>query len=638
MGLIRAGLTTEAYDRAYSNGELLRRTAVYFRPSTLRLAVIIVLVTVISLLGALAPVLVARGVGAIKETNVDRDILSGALVAGVLAIGVATWGLNWGRRILTVTLLGDVILAMRTDAFRAVIGHDMSFFDQYQTGRIVSRITTDTDEFGRVAVLMTDVVTQLLLVVVLLAYLFTINWQLTLILLLLAPVAFIIAGSYRNWARRVTRQSQQVVADVNVSIQEAVTGIAVAKNFRREQGIYDEFLQVNQQSYAIHVKRGFVLALIFPTLQFFSGLGTAVLLFAGGYYAYLGAITAGAWFLFMSAINPFWFPMTNLSAFWSQIQGALSATERVFALMDAEPAVRQTAEEPVDALAGDIRFEQLDFRYGEKEQVLAGFNLHIRAGESVALVGHTGAGKSSIAKLVTRFYEFQGGRLLIDGRDIRSFDLRSYRRHLGIVSQQPFLFAGTVADNIRYAVPQLSDAEVERIARQIGHGDWLETLPDGLQTDVGERGSRLSMGQRQLVVLARMLAQDPAIFILDEATASRRSVYRGTDPGRARPDPAQSHLDCHRPSVVHREGGRPHPGLAEGQRHRGRQPRPAHGTRRPLRRVVQHLFPAPVAGFPHGTAACRGGAQRRSRRRHPSCAFIGEPPPPGLTAVQPKGT
>jgi ATP-binding cassette subfamily B protein len=166
----------------------------------------------------------------------------------------------------------------------------------------------------------------------------------------------------------------------------------------------------------------------------------------------------------------------------------------------------------------------VDFRYGSSgrrnEQVLSDFNLQIRGGESIALVGHTGAGKSSIAKLVTRFYEYQGGTLSIDGRDIRSFDLRSYRRRLGIVSQQPFLFAGSVAANIRYAVPELSDAEVERIARQIGGGEWLETLPDGLATDVGERGARLSMGQRQLVVLARMLAQDPAIFILDEATAS----------------------------------------------------------------------------------------------------------------------
>jgi len=152
--------------------------------------------------------------------------------------------------------------------------------------------------------------------------------------------------------------------------------------------------------------------------------------------------------------------------------------------------------------------------------VLQDFSLHIQPGESVALVGHTGAGKSSIIKLVTRFYEFQSGNILIDGRDIRTFNLREYRRQLGLVSQTPFLFSGTVADNIRYATPSLDDVAVARIARQIGEGEWLETLPDGLQTDVGERGARLSMGQRQLVVLARMLAQDPAIFILDEATAS----------------------------------------------------------------------------------------------------------------------
>jgi ATP-binding cassette, subfamily B, bacterial len=221
-------------------------------------------------------------------------------------------------------------------------------------------------------------------------------------------------------------------------------------------------------------------------------------------------------------MNEFWFPMTNLSAFWSQLQSGLSATERMFALMDTKPAVIQSAQQPVTTVQGEIRFERVNFHYSERagERVLEDFSLLIHPGESVALVGHTGAGKSSIAKLVTRFYEFQSGCLAIDGRDIRTLDLHSYRRHLGIVNQTPFLFAGSVADNIRYACPDLSDAAVEHLARQIGHGDWLETLPEGLQTAVGERGNRLSLGQRQLVVLTRMLAQDPRIFILDEATAS----------------------------------------------------------------------------------------------------------------------
>ncbi len=222
----------------------------------------------------------------------------------------------------------------------------------------------------------------------------------------------------------------------------------------------------------------------------------------------------------MNSLDRFWFPMIQLSAFWSQFQAGLSATERIFALIDAKPVVVQRQEQPVGDLAGEIEFREVSFRYSEKEQILNRFNLHIAPGESIALVGHTGAGKSSIAKLVTRFYEFQDGQILVDGQDIRTLDLKDYRRQLGIVSQEPFLFAGSVADNIRYASPDMSDEDVERIARQIANGEWLETLPDGLLTDVGERGSRLSMGQRQLVVLARMLAQDPAIFILDEATAS----------------------------------------------------------------------------------------------------------------------
>ena len=520
MGILRAGLTNENYDRDYTNRQLVTRIAAYFKPWWLRLLLIITMVSLLALMGAAVPILVSRGVELMADPQVGSASIAAGLVLAVLAIGVATWGVNWVRRLQTSKLIGDVILAMRVDAFQAVMGHDMSFFDRYQSGRIVSRITSDTDEFGRVAVLVTEIFTQLLLVFILVFYLFQIDVRLTTVLMLVAPIAFVIAIAFQRIARRVTRRSQQAMADVNVSIQEAVTGISVAKNFRREQGIFDEFMAVNDMSYDIHVKRGFVLANLFPTLQFFSGLGTAILLYVGGLSVYTATITAGAWFLFMNSVGQFWFPMINLAAFWSQFQSALSATERVFALIDAQPAVIQRATRPVARLRGDIRFEQVNFRYSEKEQVLDDFNLHIRPGESVALVGHTGAGKSSIAKLVTRFYEYQGGNLLIDDQDIRTFDLHAYREQLGIVSQTPFLFDGSVADNIRYANHDMTDAEVETIARQIGQGDWMETLPEGLLTDVGERGSRLSMGQRQLVVLSRMLAQDPAIFILDEATAS----------------------------------------------------------------------------------------------------------------------
>lgn len=523
MGMLHAGLGGEAYDREYTNRELLARLTGYFRPWLRRFVLIVLLVTLFSLAQTAGPILAAQGIELMTGSRGVLGIEPSAIVllsGALLVLGVFTWAFNWARRLLTTMLIGDIVLALRLDGFAAAMNHDLSFYDKYQSGRIVSRITSDSDEFGRVSVLVTDVFSQMLLSVMLFVVLLTIEWRLALLVLLLAPVAFFVSNLFRDIARRITRQSQRVVAEVNVSIQDAVTGINVAKNFRREQGIYEEFQTVNNQSYSVNTWRGIVLATVFPTLTFFSSVGTGILLYTGGYAVSQAVITMGAWYLFINSLDRFWFPMLQLSAFWSQFQAGLSATERIFALIDAEPVVHQTDSRPVEKLRGEIEFRNVSFRYSEKEQVLPDFSLRIRPGESVALVGHTGAGKSSIAKLVTRFYEFQDGQILIDGQDIRTFDLKSYRSHLGIVSQTPFLFAGTVADNIRYAKPSLNDAEVEVIARQIAGGDWLETLPDGLQTDVGERGSRLSMGQRQLVVLARMLAHNPAIFILDEATAS----------------------------------------------------------------------------------------------------------------------
>jgi ATP-binding cassette, subfamily B, bacterial len=514
-----SSLDTEGYDRQYTDRQLVMRMASYFRPYGRQLIVVFVLLVIIALAGAALPVIVSRGVDLLKTNLTAQNI--GLLSGAVFALGVITWGANWMRRRLVVRMIGDIVLALRTDAFRASAEHDLSFHDEFASGKIVSRITSDTQDFGQTVVLITDLFSQFVQAFILGVVLVNIEWRLSLILFAFLPVLFAAALSFRRLARKVTRTGMRAMAIVNSTIKETVSGISVAKNFRQEYNVFREFDDANQQSYRVNVQRGFVLALVFPSLNALGGVGTAILVYVGGLSAAQGVVTAGAWFLFLQSLDSFFFPVLNLSAFWAQVQSGLSAAERVFALIDAESNVVQKNWQPVLPLLGEIRFDHVWFQYSEKEPVLQDFNLTIRPGETIALVGHTGAGKSSIAKLIARFYEFQQGCIYIDGQDIRTFDLNAYRRQLGIVSQTPFLFSGTVVENICYACPrETTSAEVLELANQVGNGEWLETLSQGLDTEVGERGGRLSMGQRQLVSLMRVLVHRPAIFILDEATAS----------------------------------------------------------------------------------------------------------------------
>jgi len=513
-----SGMNDEKYDRQYTDRQLVARITAYFRSEAGRLTTVSVLVIIIAFIGAALPIAVSRMVDLLKEQPTGQAI--GVVGLTLLGIAFGIWGLNWVRRALVIRSVGDVVLKLRSNAFHAAAEHDLSFYDQFSSGRIVSRITSDTNDFGQLVVIVTDVGAQLIQAVVLGVVLYRAEWHMALLMTAFLPIIFGISMGFRAMARKVTKRGMQAMAEVNATIKETVSGISIAKNFRQEESIFGTFDSANQGSYHVNIQRGFVLSLVFPTLNALGGIFVAILVYAGGMSIEAGMVTAGAWYLFIISLDQFFFPVLNLSAFWAQIQSGLSAAERVYALIDADPNVLQTDRLDVSRLKGEIHFRDMDFRYTENEPVLTRFNLHVKPGENLALVGHTGAGKSSIAKLIARFYEFQSGALTIDGRDVRSFDLGSYRRQLGIVSQVPFLFSGTVADNIRYARPDVTGAGMLEMARRIGEGEWLETLPDGLGTEVGERGARLSMGQRQLVALMRVLVQRPSIFILDEATAS----------------------------------------------------------------------------------------------------------------------
>jgi ATP-binding cassette subfamily B protein len=523
MGFILDGLDAEAYDREYSDRQLLNRILAYFRPHISIMSGVAVLVVLNSAMDAAFPILVASGLNQLQgAVNLSETIWERTawLIGAIFLSGVLSWTFNFFRQKYTARAVGDVVLKLREDAFDAVLQRDMSFYDEFSTGRIVSRVTSDTQDFSSVVTLTLDLMSQVLIVIIVVSILVWIDLRLSLIALVMAPVVVITALAFRRIARHTTTQARRVLAEVNANVQESITGIGVAKNFRQEQHVFDEFKPVNAQSYRLNLRQGLTLSSIFPILGTISGIGTALVVYFGGMTVVGGVVSAGNFYLFIEGISLFWFPLVSIASFWSQFQLGLAASERVFALVDAEPRVIQIDNLPAPRLKGQIEYRGLDFRYTENEQVLENFNLTINAGETLALVGHTGAGKSSIGKLVARFYEFQGGQLLVDGLDVRRFELNSYRRQLGIVPQTPFLFAGTVADNIRYGRPGSRDAEVLEVASRVGGGDWLDALPQGLATQVGEEGKGISMGQRQLVALARVLLQDPAIIILDEATAS----------------------------------------------------------------------------------------------------------------------
>ncbi|MFZ5981706.1 MAG: ABC transporter ATP-binding protein [Candidatus Zixiibacteriota bacterium] len=509
----------EALGKAY-DARLMKRLFKYIRPyrTTVMTAVFLLLLNALSQI--VQVFLVKKGI--------DDHIIPGVkegftqIVLLFLVVVVLTFIFRYGQFYLTQWLGQKVQHDIRMQVFRHLQQLHLGFYDKNPVGRLVTRVTNDVnvlnEMFSSGVVNMIGDIFMLVLIVGAMLY---INWQLALITFLVLPFLVLITFLFRSRARNAYREVRTRLARLNSYLQEHILGIQIVQLFNREQKTFDEFDEINRDLRGAHFRSIYYYAMFFPAVEIVGTLSVALLLYYGGLRINADILTFGELIAFIQLVERFYRPIRDLSEQYNILQSSMASSERIFKLLDTVPAISDPSRPKANGdFMGKIEFDRLWFAYNAEDWVLKDISFTVEPGQKVAIVGATGAGKSSLISLLYRFYDYQKGVVRIDGREIKNMPLKELRGHLGLVLQDVFLFSGDYAGNVRLRNREITDDEVIRALSRVGFDRFLEKLPDGIRTEIRERGATLSTGQKQLLSFARALAFDPDILILDEATSS----------------------------------------------------------------------------------------------------------------------